>query len=128
MRTSSQILRAMSSTVSLSDLANRIEEALNGNVSRPWCVHRLYETLLSQGESRTRDSLLEITQHAADELVAAGRARREYVSAIAIGVHCEDALYWPARSPELRLSDFGPEFESPAILHRLASHFQCHGL
>ena len=118
----------MEATVSLSALSAQIDEALNGDLARPWCVHRLYEVLLAGAAVGARDGLLEVTQRAADELVHQGRARKEYVSAITIGVHCEDSLYWSSRSEAQRLSDFGPEFESPTVLRRLASHFQCRGL
>jgi hypothetical protein len=118
----------MEAAISLSPLATRIDVALNEDVDRPWCVHRLYEKLVSGQATASRDNMLEVTQRAAEELVRLGRARREYVSAIGIGVHCEDALYWTARSDRSQLSDFGPEYESPTILHRMASHFQCRGL
>jgi len=118
----------MEAAVSLSALATQIDSALSGDLDRPWCVHRLYEELLAAPGGASQDHMLVATQQAADELVAAGRARREYVSATAIGVHCEDALYWSARSERLQLIEFGPEFESPTLLRRLASHVQCHGL
>jgi len=118
----------METTVSVSSLATRIDAALNGDVDRPWCVHRLYEELLATPGPATREDMLVLTQRAAEELVSAGRAQREYVSTSAIGVHCEDILYWSVRADRQKLSDFGPEFESPTVLRRLASHFQCRGL
>ncbi len=72
--------------------------------------------------------MLEVTRRAADDLVTEGRAQREFVSAIGIGVQCEDSLYWSAGCRKRTLADFGPEYESPTVLRRLASHFQCHGL
>ena len=118
----------MEAAVSLSPLATQIDAALNEDVDRPWCVHRLYESLVSGHTAGNRDNMLEVTQRAAEELVRIGRARREYVSAIGIGVHCEDSLFWSVRSAHSHLSEFGPEYESPTILHRMASHFQCRGL
>jgi hypothetical protein len=111
-----------------SDLALRIEEALNREPDRPWCVHRLCEHLMPPFPEDQRDSLIDVTQRAADEVVASGAARREYVSAVGIGVHCEDSMYWTARSKVTRLEEFGPAYESPVILNRLASHLRCHGL
>jgi hypothetical protein len=105
-----------------------IDSALNEDLERPWCVHRLYEKLLAAPGPESRDIQLVKTQAAADELVHAGRAEREYVSASAIGVHCEDVLYWSNRAHKHHLAEFGPEFESPTVLQRLASHFQCRGL
>jgi hypothetical protein len=112
--------------VAPAELEARIERTLNGDPEHPWCKHRLFEELLP-GERRS-DRLLLITEAAADALAEAGRVRREPISAISIGVHCEDCLYWSTDSPNERLADFGPEYESPVILRRLASHFECHGL
>ncbi len=109
-------------------LEDRIETSLNGDRDHPRCVHGLFEELLAPNSSASRDDLLELTRRAADLLVDRGRARRQYVSAIAIGAHCEDAVYWSIESPHERLDDFGPEYEEPAIARRLASHFVCHGL
>jgi len=109
-------------------LRDRIAERLEDEPARPWCVHGLYEALLASGGEQHRDELLEKTQAAADALVGEGRARREFVSAIGIGVHCEDSVYWTPRAGKSRLDEFGPEYESPAILYRLASHIRCHGL
>jgi hypothetical protein len=122
------LVRTMDAVVTLSPLASRIEHTLTEDVDRPWCVHRLYEEVVAAPGPGGRESMLELTQRAADELVAVGRARREYVSAIGIGVHCEDALYWAPNCQQSCLADFGPEYESPTILHRMASHFQCRGL
>ncbi|MGB6500082.1 MAG: hypothetical protein WBG19_01580 [Thermoplasmata archaeon] len=109
-------------------LMTRIERALDGTPNRPWCVHRLYEEVLASEAPGNREQMLDTTQRAADALVSEGRAVREFVSAVGIGVHCEDSLYWSPRSSKQRLADFGPDYESPTILRRLASHFQCHGL
>jgi hypothetical protein len=106
----------------------RIEATLNDAPYRPWCVHRLYEELIPASVPSDRDGLLSQTQRAADALVLEGRAVRETVSALAIGVHCEDSLYWSPNAEKTRLEDFGPEYESPTILRRLASHMYCHGL
>ncbi|MFY9717384.1 MAG: hypothetical protein WAK40_05565 [Thermoplasmata archaeon] len=118
----------MAHGIETSQLSSRIESTLNSDPERPWCVHRLYEELVAAREPGNREVLLEATQRAADALVVNGKAHREFVSAIGIGVHCEDALYWSKRSIKRSLADFGPEYESPTILRRLASHFQCHGL
>ncbi|MGA9838935.1 MAG: hypothetical protein WBF81_03405 [Thermoplasmata archaeon] len=107
---------------------HRIQATLDETPERPWCVHRLYEELLAKGPSPSRDDGLVVTQGAADDLVTAGRAHREFVSAVGIGVHCEDSLYWSRHSEKTSLAEFGPEYESPTVLRRLASHFQCHGL
>lgn len=72
--------------------------------------------------------MLRLTRAAADDLATRGTVKREAVSAVAIGVHCEDELYWSALSPRDRLEEFGPEYQSPRVLQRLSSHFQCHGL
>ncbi|MCI4331250.1 MAG: hypothetical protein L3K19_05325 [Thermoplasmata archaeon] len=109
-------------------LADRIQQALDESVDSPWCVHRLYEEVVASVGFEDRGNGLEVTRRAADRLVEAGRARFEGVSAISIGVHCEDALYWSVNSPHTALEQFGPSYESPTILRRLASHFQCHGL
>ena len=106
----------------------RIEATLEETPERPWCVHRLYEALVASRMPNDREEMLDATRNAAEELVVEGRARREFVSAIGIGVHCEDSLYWSPDSPQNTLADFGPEYESPTVLRRLASHFQCHGL
>jgi hypothetical protein len=118
----------MDATVSLSGLATKIQEALNDDLDRPWCVHRLFEEFLSGPGQMGRDDLLAVTRKAAEELVRAGHAREEYVSATSIGVHCEDTLYWSARSGKQRLADFGPAYEWPTVVQRLGSHFQCRGL
>jgi hypothetical protein len=118
----------MNRTVSMPDLKEQIEDKLQVTPERPWCVHRLYEELLATQAPGGREDMLALTQKAADDLVMQGRAHREYVSAVGIGVHCEDSLYWSAGSSKKNLVDFGPEYESPTVLRRLASHFQCHGL
>ncbi|MGI0128905.1 MAG: hypothetical protein ACREDE_08265 [Thermoplasmata archaeon] len=118
----------MNPTEATQDLKSRIEIVIDATPDRPWCVHRLYEELLTTGGPGSRDVLLDATRRAADDLVREGRVQREFVSAIGIGVHCEDSLYWPRTSDRHRLADFGPEYESPTVLRRLASHFECHGL
>ncbi len=108
------------------ELKREIQRTLDADPEHPWCVHRLYEELLSDEPRGVR--VLDLTERAADALAEAGGARREAISAMTIGVHCQDSLYWSTRSPHARLADFGPEYESPTILRRLASHFECHGL
>jgi hypothetical protein len=112
----------------IAGLKERIEAALDRTPDRPWCVHRLYEELVAGPAAGGRDDMLVVTRNAAEELVVEGRAKREFVSAIGIGVHCEDSLYWSRNSTKGALADFGPDYESPTVLRRLASHFQCHGL
>jgi hypothetical protein len=109
-------------------LPDRIERTLNETPERPWCVHRLYDELLAADAPEDRDGLLLQTKAAADGLVRAGRAKGETVSAVSIGVHCQDSVYWSPTAGKQRLEDFGPEYESPTILRRLASHMYCHGL
>ena len=109
-------------------LEERIVAALETEPLRPWCVHRLYEEIAATGVADGRDDGLLRTQLVADHLAENGRAQRESVSTVSIGVHCEDSLYWSVHSDKHQLEEFGPEYESPAILYRLASHFQCHGL
>ena len=109
-------------------LTERIESTLNDTPDMPWCIHRLYEELLPSGDLRDRDGLLLETQHAADSLVRSGRVAGETVSAVSIGVQCSDSLYWSTRAGKQRLEQFGPEYESPTILRRLAAHMYCHGL
>ena len=109
-------------------LGEEIHAALETDLERPWCIHRLYEEVVSPSGKFPLDDLLLKTELAANRLAETGRARREPISALAIGVHCEDCLYWSVRAPQERLDDFGPEFASPELLNRLASHFQCHGL
>lgn len=111
-----------------SELADRIQRALDGSPEQPWCVHRLYEEIIAPQGYDDRSVGLDVTRHASELLVETGRAKFEQVSATSIGVHCEDALYWSTHSPRLRLAEFGPQYESPTMLRRLASHFQCHGL
>jgi hypothetical protein len=109
-------------------LSERIERTLNETPDLPWCIHRLYEELLQAHDPRGREDLLLETQHAADSLVRAGRAGGETVSAVSIGVHCQDSMYWSTLAGKQRLEQFGPEYESPTILRRLAAHMYCHGL
>ena len=118
----------LTQSVSVPDLKERIEATLDESPDRPWCVHRLYEILVAATRPGGREDMLLLTQKAADDLVFDGRAHREFVSAVGIGVHCEDSLYWSLHSEKQTLADFGPEYESPTVLRRLASHFQCHGL
>lgn len=112
----------------LATLRERIEAALAEEPLRPWCVHRLYEELTDSDGQWDREHGLFQTQYAADVLAQEGRVRRESVSAVTIGVHCEDTVYWSIRSECRRLDEFGPDYETPAILHRLGAHFLCHGL
>jgi len=88
----------------------------------------MYEDLISPPDSTSRDDQLVVIQRAAEELVARGHVRREAISAVSIGVHCEDTLYWSVEANKLRLADFGPEYEWPTVLQRLGSHIQCRGL
>ncbi len=116
-------------TPSRSQLMDQIETTLNADLDRPCCIHRLYESVAEpfrQGE--ILDSLLSTVEGAAEELARRGRARSEAISAVSIGVHCQDTVYWSVRSPNQTLRDFGPEYDSPMILRRLASHIRCHGL
>jgi hypothetical protein len=109
-------------------LKERIEANLNDSLDRPICVHGLYETIKEADPAAHRDDLVECVRAAAEDLVQEGHAQHAYVSAIAIGAHCEDEVFWSARSPNRHLEEFGPEFEQLAVARRLASHFECHGL
>jgi len=124
----SQFVQAMRGLEPTLDLKVRIQATLEKNPDRPWCLHRLYEELMPRGSPLGRDEMLEVTRRAADELVTEGRAYSEFVSATAIGIQCEDALYWSRPSGKKVLAEFGPEYESPTILRRLGSHIQCRGL
>jgi hypothetical protein len=116
------------SSMPLATLRERIESAVAEEPLRPWCVHRLYEELAAPDGSVDRDHGLLQCQYAADFLAHDGRIRRETVSAVTIGVQCQDTVYWSTESECERLEEFGPDYEAPAILHRLGAHFQCHGL
>lgn len=109
-------------------LMDRIGAALDQDPDRPWCLHGLYERVAKPFDGAEREDLLLRTRLAADLLVDHGRARFEVVNALAIGVQCQDWTYWSARSPHVRLEQFGPEYESPTVLRRLVSHFECRGL
>lgn len=109
-------------------LKERIAATLDDHPDEPWCVHRLFETLTPPIGLFDRDRGLDAARHAADQLTDEGRARRELVSAVSIGVHCDDSVYWSLHSGKTHLADFGPAYESPTILRRLGSHFECHGL
>jgi hypothetical protein len=119
----------MADEPSLARLEAAIETSLNGEPDRPRCVHGLCEELLHPGNTvEVRDEMLSRTRLAAEDLVEHGRARRRFVSATAIGAHCEDSVYWSIASPNRELAEFGPDFEDLAIARRLAAHFVCHGL
>ena len=113
---------------SISELRERIRATLDQEPFRPWCVHGLYEELTDPDGLADRENLLMRTQLAADELAAHGEVHREAISAVTIGVQCQDTLYWSKRSGMSTLDEFGPEYESPTILRRLGAHFLCHGL
>ena len=105
-----------------------VEDALNHDLERPWCVHRLVEEVIRPAGSATRTISWKSSNKRAWPYVGEGRAQFELVSALAIGAHCEDALFWSARAHQRELADFGPEYEAPWVLERLVSHFQCRGL
>lgn len=109
-------------------LMDHIQQALDETPFRPWCIHRIGDEIVAPEIPQERDGLLRLSEQLADELARDGRARREAVSALSIGVHCQDSLYWSVRADPRSLEEFGPEYESPTILHRLASHMYCHGL
>jgi hypothetical protein len=114
--------------LSTAALVERIEATLDRDPDQPWCVHRLYHELVSSADDHERESWLEQTERAAETLVEKGRIRHERISAISIGVHCQDTVYWSLKAGHDRLAEFGPEYESPTVLRRLASHFRCSGL
>jgi len=118
----------MGPSESLSPLASRIDAALTSDLERPWCVHRLYEEVTCAQGLGSRDDVLVLTERAAEEVVAAGRAQREFISATGIGVHCEDSLFWSTEAHRTQLTDFGPEYDSVTVMRRMASHFRCRGL
>lgn len=109
-------------------LMDRIQLALDEPPFRPWCMHRICDEIVAPQIPQERDGLLRLSEQLADELAREGRAQHESVSALSIGVHCQDSLYWSTRAEQRTLEEFGPEYESPTILHRLASHMVCHGL
>jgi hypothetical protein len=113
---------------SISALRARIQATLDQEPFRPWCVHGLYEELTDPDGHADREDGLMRTQLAADELAANGELHREEISAVTIGVQCQDTLYWSKRAAMDRLEEFGPDYESPAILRRLGAHFLCRGL
>jgi hypothetical protein len=117
-----------SSDTDLSQLMGEVEAALDESLDRPLCLHRLCETLTPPGLGLHREERLELTRQAAVGLVERGRAQRAFVSAIAIGAHCEDEMFWSALSPHRSLEDFGPAYEPLALARRLSSHIRCHGL
>lgn len=110
------------------ELVARVQAMLDRDPTRPWCVHRIRDQVAADRGDVPDLELLFETRRAADLLVATGQARREAVSTVTIGIHCEDAVYWSVRSPYELLDEFGPDYAAPAILHRLASRVECHGL
>jgi hypothetical protein len=119
---------AMSGVPDEPALRRRIRSTLEEAPYRPWCIHGLHEEFGKGAEGRAREESLNRLERLAEDLVREGVARQESVSAVSIGVRCEDSLFWSSRSPNTRLEEFGPEFESPTILRRLASHVTCRGL
>jgi hypothetical protein len=115
-------------TVAIAHLQDQVEATLNESPDRPICVHGLFETLKETEPSGPREQVVELLRKAAENLVRDGQAQHAFVSAIAVGAHCEDEVFWTSRSPFRRLEEFGPEFEPFAVARRLASHFECHGL
>jgi hypothetical protein len=109
-------------------LRDRIEAVVNEEPYRPWCVHRLHEELEGPDPVEDRAFQLMVTQLAADQLADRGRLLRQEVSAVTIGVHCQDTLYWSPKAGYTSVEGFGTDYESPALLRRLGAHFQCHGL
>jgi hypothetical protein len=109
-------------------LQDQIETTLDDSPDRPICVHGLYETLKDGEVTGKREEVVELLRSAAENLVREGHAHHAFVSAIAVGAHCEDEVFWSAHSPHHHLEEFGPEFEPYAVARRLASHFECHGL
>ena len=109
-------------------LRDRIEAAVNEEPFRPWCVHRLHEELVEGLSDEDREYQLMATQLAADQLADRGKVLRQEVSAVTIGVHCQDTLYWSRDSGYTSVDEFGPDYENAALLRRLGAHFQCHGL
>jgi hypothetical protein len=109
-------------------LMQEIAQVVESDLDRPWCVHRIYEEAVSPGGRFPLDDLLLKTELAANQLAAEGRLCAEAVSTVSIGVHCQDSVYWSLRSPHRKLEEFGPDYESPRVLYRLASHFRCRGL
>jgi hypothetical protein len=110
------------------ELRDRIEAAVNEEPFRPWCVHRLHEDLVEPFSQENRDYQLLATQLAADQLADRGRLLRQELSAVTIGVHCQDTIYWSPKAGFATVDEFGPDYETPALLRRLGAHFQCHGL
>lgn len=119
---------ASSHVVRFDEVKDRIEPTLNERPDRPYCQHRLFREVVLPAIDPGSSDLLKATQLAARELAKDRRARCEAVSTLPIGVHCENWVSWSMRSPRTHLDEFGPDCESPAILYRLASHFQCQGL
>ena len=113
----------------LASLRAGVEASIAEEPLQPWCVHRLTETLQDPtGNEEERERQLMITQLAADQLAAEGKLMRASVNAVALGVHCEDVLYWSPKAGFDRVAQFGPDYEEMAVLRRLGSHFRCHGL
>ncbi|HKV90137.1 MAG TPA: hypothetical protein VJQ43_02955 [Thermoplasmata archaeon] len=113
----------------LASLRAGVDASVSGEPLEPWCVHRLAETLQDPtGNEAEREQQLMVTQLAADQLAAEGKLKRASVNAIALGVHCEDVLYWSPKTGFDRVAEFGPDYEEMALLRRLGAHFRCHGL
>ncbi|MGA8275148.1 MAG: hypothetical protein WB789_01055 [Thermoplasmata archaeon] len=110
------------------DLKEQIEANLNDSLDRPICVHGLYKTIKEADPGTHRDDLAEGVRAAAEDLVQEGHAQHAYVSAIAIGAHGEDEVFWSSHSPHQHPEEFGPEFEQLSVARRLAALFECHGL
>jgi hypothetical protein len=117
-----------SHSTAIAGLKDHVEATLNESPDRPICVHGLYEQLKASEPTAPREDALEALRGAAENLVREGHAHHAFVSAIAVGAHCEDEVFWSTRSPFHQLEEFGPEFEQFALARRLASHFECHGL
>ncbi len=115
-------------TAVMEGLMAEISAAVETDLARPWCIHRLYEEVVSPSGRFPLDDLLLKTELAANQLAARGELRAEPISTVSIGVHCQDSLYWSVHAAPGRLEEFGPEYESPRVLYRLASHFRCQGL
>ena len=104
---------------SLDQLMANLQNHLDANPERPFCVHEMFDAV---GSHHLGEDMLVETQHSLNHLARLGRIRTSGMMVERSEGVCDDWFYWSTKSPHKHLDEFGPKWQFPALSDKIKEH------
>ena len=106
-------------TTSSENLMGKLQEYLDKQPERPWCVHELYDAV---GSKIMGEDMLVETQHALNHMTRLGRVFSSGMIVERSEGVCDDWFYWSKKGPHAHLDEFGALWQFPALSEKIQAH------